>query len=184
MIRLGPVDELARQFAAAQPFWHAIIDDAVEAGSFAALQAAFRAEPMVRLDDEIYSHLRGADPPLHPALRTFVAALPIGEVSRICGRPLSRADGAAYAYGEGDYLLPHSDAGANLRRAVAYAYYLAPPARGGELLLYEPGFREAVKRIEPRANRLVLFEVHDRALHEIAEVLAGRRDSIAGWFYP
>lgn len=184
MIRLGPLEALAREFEAALPFRHLVIDELLDPASFAALREAFRAEPMMRLDDEIYSHLRGAEPPLHPALREFLAALPLGDIARICGRPLSRLDGCAYAYGEGDYLLPHTDHQAALGRAIAYAYYLAAPARGGELLLYEPSFREVARRIEPRANRLALFEVHGGALHEIAEVLAGRRDSLAGWFYP
>ncbi len=38
--------------------------------------------------------------------------------------------------------------------------------------------------IEPRANRIVFFEVSDASLHQVREVLAGLRVSLAGWFYP
>ena len=184
MIRWPALPPLSQQFAAGKPFAHVVIDGLLDEASLAAMRAAFAAEPMARVDGEIYSHLRSMEPPLHQALLDFLQAMRPQAVAEICGRPLSRVDGSAYAYGEGDYLLPHSDHRTELGRAVAYAYYLASPERGGELLLYERTGRRVVTRIEPRANRLVLFEVHDRALHEIAEVLSGRRDSIAGWFYP
>ncbi len=34
------------------------------------------------------------------------------------------------------------------------------------------------------ANRLVVFDVSDVSLHQVREVLAGLRISLAGWFYP
>ena len=108
-------------------------------------------------------------------------------VSQICATKVSRADGSAYAYLPGHYLLPHSDARRAERRSIAYAFYIAAPRQGGELEFFAVSARgatRAARRIAARANRLVLFEVHDRALHQIREVLAGRRDSIAGWFYP
>jgi hypothetical protein len=186
MIRWPDAKELARAFAAGKPFRHVVIDGLVDAGDHARLLEGFGGEPLVPVEGEIYSHLRGMDPPMHATLRTFVDELGAAReaVSEICGVAVSRADGSAYAYREGDYLLPHSDHRSELGRAVAYAYYLAPPKSGGELDLYERTGKRATTRIAPRANRLVLFEVHDRALHEIREVLGGRRDSIAGWFYP
>ena len=33
-------------------------------------------------------------------------------------------------------------------------------------------------------NRLVVFDVGDGSLHQVHEVLAGLRISLAGWFYP
>jgi len=40
-----------------------------------------------------------------------------------------------------------------------------------------------VKCIEPRANRLVLFEVGPAAVHQVRGVTAGARVSLSGWFY-
>jgi Rps23 Pro-64 3,4-dihydroxylase Tpa1-like proline 4-hydroxylase len=184
MIRWPALPALARKFAKGEPFRHVLVDGVLDASEFAALTLGFLQEPMTRVEGEIHSHLRSAEPPANPSLRNFLQALSPAVVGQICGRSLSRVDGAAYTYAEGDYLLPHSDHRTEEGRAVAWAYYIAPPIRGGELDLYERTGRRVAKRIAPRANRLVLFEVHERALHEVREVIAGQRDSIAGWFYP
>jgi len=43
---------------------------------------------------------------------------------------------------------------------------------------------ESARVIEPRANRLVVFDVSDGSLHQVREVVSGLRISLAGWFYP
>ncbi len=114
------------------------------------------------------------------------------------GKPLTRADLRAYAYRPGDHLLPHTDHQQRLGRVIAYAYYLPSPEppQGGELELFACRREQAegdgddvcditsAKVIEPVANRLVLFEVGDRSLHQVREVTSGLRLSLAGWFYP
>jgi Rps23 Pro-64 3,4-dihydroxylase Tpa1-like proline 4-hydroxylase len=50
---------------------------------------------------------------------------------------------------------------------------------GGEIAL-----TVSARVIEPRSNRLVVFEVGDVSLHQVREVCAGLRISLAGWFYP
>jgi Rps23 Pro-64 3,4-dihydroxylase Tpa1-like proline 4-hydroxylase len=114
-------------------------------------------------------------------------------LARITGKQIVRADMRAYAYRPGDYLLPHSDHQEGLTRALAYAYYLPTPEppRGGELELFacdldrgEIVATESAKLIEPRSNRLVVFDVSDVSLHQVREVVAGLRLSLAGWFYP
>ena len=180
---LGP---LARTFGKARPFKHVVIDDALSADDHARITAAFDDEPHVLVDTEIYLHLRSSEPPMTPALWTFARDLQAdcGTVSEICGRPLTRADGSAYVYLPGHYLLPHTDSRISEGRAVAYAYYAGAPKKGGELELFDKTATRVVRKIAPRANRLVLFEVHDHALHQVREVLDGARTSIAGWFYP
>ncbi len=78
-------------------------------------------------------------------------------------------------------------------RALAYAWYLSSPEPpvGGELELYRcehDGLAltvtEPARLIEPVANRLAVFDVSDVSLHQVREVLAGLRISLAGWFYP
>jgi hypothetical protein len=187
------LEKLGREFRRAKPFAHAVIDDAVAAQDHARLASAFADEPQLLLENEIYLHLRGSDPPMTPALRGFCQALQAScaQVSAICGQTLSRADGAAYVYLAGHYLLPHSDSRKSEGRAIAYAYYVSAPVRGGELELFACTRRGAeivrtrpAKRIAARRNRLVLFEVSDLALHRVREVLDGARTSVAGWFYP
>lgn len=187
------LEALAHSFRSAQPFRHLVLDDAVASPEHERMIAAFEEEPRVLLEDEIYLHLRSSEPPLTPALRAFCEALrrSCREVSRICGQKLSRADGSAYVYLPGHYLLPHSDSRPGEGRAIAYAYYVGAPEEGGELELFactrsggEIIHTQVAKRIEARANRLVLFEVTDLALHQVCEVLEGARTSVAGWFYP
>jgi Rps23 Pro-64 3,4-dihydroxylase Tpa1-like proline 4-hydroxylase len=103
-----------------------------------------------------------------------------------------RADLRAYAYRVGDYLLPHSDHQHGLERALAFAYYLPSPdpPDGGELELFRCSIEraeltatESARLIEPRPNRLVVFDVSDVSLHQVREVVGGLRISLAGWFY-
>ena len=183
----------ARAFRSARPFAQLVLDDVLEASQLARMAAAFDDEPHLLVENEIYLHLRSSEPPLAEPLRDFCAALQAScaTVARLCGQPLARADGSAYVYLAGHYLLPHSDSRQSEGRAIAYAFYVGAPEAGGELELFDCERRgsEIVRTtpavsIEPRANRLVLFEVHDLALHQVREVLAGARTSIAGWFYP
>ena len=184
---------LAREFARAKPFQHVVIDRALSPEDHARVVASFEDEPRVSVETEIYLHLRSSDPPMQAPLRAFHAALGAGcpTVSIICGTRLTRADGSAYVYLPGHYLLPHSDWRKTEGRAVAYAYYASAPERGGELELFHCATRggqivrtRVANKIAPRANRLVLFAVSEIALHQVAEVLEGARTSMAGWFYP
>jgi len=184
---------LARDFQRAKPFSHVVLDGLLAPHDHARLVGGFDHEPQVLVENEIYLHLRSSDPPMQPALRAFHAALgaECSTVSTICGTPVTRADGSAYVYLPGHYLLPHSDSRESEGRAIAYAYYVSAPKRGGELELFESRTRgreivrtRPARKIAPRANRLVLFAVSDVALHQVCEVLEGARTSVAGWFYP
>jgi Rps23 Pro-64 3,4-dihydroxylase Tpa1-like proline 4-hydroxylase len=98
----------------------------------------------------------------------------------------------AYAYRVGHYLLPHCDHQDGLGRELAYAYYLPSPEppSGGELEMFacraehgELVATDSAELFEPVPNRLIVFEVSSRSLHQVREVLAGLRISLAGWFY-
>jgi Rps23 Pro-64 3,4-dihydroxylase Tpa1-like proline 4-hydroxylase len=105
-------------------------------------------------------------------------------LSAVTGKTVMRADMRAYAYRAGHYLLPHNDHQEGVGRVFAYAYYLPTPEPpiDGALELFD-GYTSALL-IEPRPNRIVFFEVSDRSLHQVREVLGGLRASLAGWFYP
>lgn len=116
-------------------------------------------------------------------------------MSQITGKALDHADMRAYAYRVGHYLLPHTDRQEGVERLLAYAYYLPSPEppRGGELELFHCAVDRARDEItsttsallvEPRPNRLVVFDVSEISIHQVREVLGGLRISLAGWFYP
>ena len=201
MWQLGPAwrdeDALARAWRSAQPFPHVVIDDFAPAAALPGLLALLDDEGVAAYEGDLFAFDATAPAPTTGELRelrdAFGAAL-AGPLSRITGKPVARADLRAYAYRVGHYLLPHSDHQDGLARALAFAYYLPSPEppRGGELELYrcgvgadgELGSTESACVIEPRANRLVVFDVSDVSLHQVREVLGGLRLSLAGWFYP
>jgi Rps23 Pro-64 3,4-dihydroxylase Tpa1-like proline 4-hydroxylase len=181
-----------RQWARAQPFPHAVVDEA--ALDPEALLAVLEEEAVERYEGEIALFEASAPEPAGELarVRDAFAAAYAPAFTRITGKAVARVDMRAYAYRPGHYLLPHTDHRDGLARALAYAYYLPSPAppTGGELELYrctvaggeitavEPG-----RVIAPQANRLVVFDVSDASLHQVREVLAGVRLSLAGWFY-
>ena len=182
------VDEtrLAADWRSAAPFPHVIVDDVLTPEDLDAVMAILDEEPVELAASDIFMFEATAPEPTTAAFRElrdqFARDLaPV--MSNIGGVPVSRVDMRAYAYRPGHYLLPHTDNGDGLGRVYAYAYYLPSPEPpdDGELELFE-GVTSA-KRIAPRANRLVVFEVSDRSLHQVREVLDGLRISLAGWFY-
>jgi Rps23 Pro-64 3,4-dihydroxylase Tpa1-like proline 4-hydroxylase len=199
MWRLGPAwqdeEELARAWRAAAPFPHLVIDDFAFADVLPELLAVIDDEPVSDYRGDIFAFEATAPEPRNATFRelrdAFAAAL-AGPLSRIAGRPVQRADMRAYAYRAGHHLLPHTDHQEGVGRVLAYAYYLPSPEppEGGELELFRCATEGgeivetvSARLIEPRPNRLVVFEVGDVSLHQVREVLAGLRISLAGWFY-
>jgi Rps23 Pro-64 3,4-dihydroxylase Tpa1-like proline 4-hydroxylase len=187
---------LSTRWSASRPFPHVVLDDFVAAEALPALLALVDDEPVERRESDLFAFDATAPEPTTPALRALreeLAASLAPALSRITGKRVTRVDLRAYAYRPGDHLLPHSDHQVGLDRALAYAYYLPSPdpPRGGELELFrctvDDGAIVAIESalvIEPRANRLVVFEVSDVSLHQVREVLGGLRISLAGWFHP
>jgi len=188
--------ELAATWRAAEPFPHLVIDDFVPADALAELHAILDEEPVERHEGDLFAFEATAPEPTTAelrALRDGFAATLAPALSTITTKPVTRVDMRAYAYRPGHYLLPHSDHQHGLARALAYAYYLPSPEPplGGELELFrcrvERGAivaTDSERVIEPRANRLVVFDVSDISLHQVREVLGGLRISLAGWFLP
>lgn len=187
--------DLAETWRTASPFPHLVFDNVLSEASLAELMAVLEDEAIEHYENDIYSFDASSPTNVSDALshvrddfgKTFAPAL-----ARITGKPVTRADMRAYAYRPGHYLLPHSDHQMGVGRQLAYAYY-APspePPKDGALELYrceleagEVVRAESARIIEPRANRLAVFDVSDISLHQVREVLDGLRVSLAGWFY-
>ncbi|MEO8842786.1 MAG: 2OG-Fe(II) oxygenase [Kofleriaceae bacterium] len=192
MWQLGPEwrDEasLASRWHAAAPFPHLIFDDVVAEG----LMEVLDDEHVDRYEGDLFA-FEASRPGGMREIREEFAAVLGPALARITGKRIASADMRAYAYRPGHYLLPHSDHQDGLERVLAYAYYLPSPEppRGGELELFRCELAEgaivatdSALLIEPRPHRLVVFDVSDVSLHQVREVLAGLRISLAGWFYP
>ncbi len=187
---------LSHAWRTAAPFPHVVIDDLLAASDVAALFEIIDHEPVEFGATDIYAFDATAPVPTTPAMamlrNSFAAALsPV--LTQLSGRTVARVDMRAYAYRPGHYLLPHTDHQDELGRILAYAYYLPTPEPpvGGELELFAAqlldghlGAASSTQLFAPMPNRLVVFEVSERSLHQVREVVQGLRLSLAGWFYP
>ena len=84
-------------------------------------------------------------------------------------------------YQDTDFLLPHDDRLSG--RRIAFMIYLSDldEKDGGALLLYG---KKGVKKIRPRSRSFVFFEVSDRSLHGVEEVVTkNKRYALSGWFH-
>jgi hypothetical protein len=186
---------LGAAWQAARPFPHVIVDGLVADDALHTLRAAMAEEPHWPNSNEIYEMMGSAQPMSHPTLRAFEATLgghaAVEAVRAVTGKPVGRIEMRSYVFMPGMYLLPHSDCQRAIGRLVAFAFYLWPgPCEGGELELFDcvvDGDAVVTSHpagtIEPRANRLVLFDVSPASLHQVREVRAGARLSLSGWFY-
>ncbi len=186
------VPALAAAWRAALPFPHVVVDELVAPARVDDLCAAIAREPHWPNRGDFYEMMASSDPPAHETLRAFAADLARAPIAALTGKPVGRLEWRSYVYLPGAYLLPHSDCRADMRRAIAFAYYLSNAAdvNGGELEFFDCKLdgdeiieTKSAKTIAPEANRLVLFDVSLQSLHQVREVLSGGRVSLSGWFY-
>lgn len=187
---------LAEAWRRAQPFPHVVIDGMVCAAELDVLRESIGREPHAPEHSEIVDCFASAPELTEPNLAAFAAAMASPEVLAavhgITGKRVSTVEVRSYCYITGGYLLPHTDGMRALGRQVAFAAYLSldEQCAGGELELFrceldasgDLAVAEPAAMIEHRGNRLVLFDVSETSLHQIREVIAGSRISLAGWF--
>lgn len=186
---------LTGRWGRARPFPHVIVDDWLDERARQALLEALADEPAEHMVSEIYE-VMGTGEATTPVLQSLMSVMNgpemLATVSAIAGEELSRASLRGYAYGPGHFLLPHHDRDRDATRRVAIVIYVdaTDDLVGGELELFDCARQgDAIVAttsailLEPRPGRLVLFDVSNDSLHQVREVTAGRRTSIAGWFY-
>ncbi len=189
------VDQLTVQWRGSEPFPFAVAEDVLDASAIDEIFGVLDEEPVELYGSDIFAFDATAPEPVTDAfrgLRDQLARELSPLLSAVTGKHVTRADMRGYAYRPGHYLLPHTDHQDGLQRLLAYAYYLPSPdpPLGGELELYrctlagdELVQTDSAKLVEPRPNRLVVFDVSDVSLHQVRETLGGLRLSLAGWFY-
>jgi Rps23 Pro-64 3,4-dihydroxylase Tpa1-like proline 4-hydroxylase len=189
------IADLRAEWCAARPFAHVILDDFLPAADLAALREAVAREAHYANTTDFYEVMASELPPRGERLTGLARELDGARrfFSDVSNKPLGRVDLRSYVYLGGSFLLPHSDAGADAMRQVAWAYYLLPrsSSTGGELELFDCAMHgdeiiaaTSGKLIEPVENRFVFFDVTPASLHQVREVTSGGRVSLSGWFYP
>ena len=199
------------EYAAAQPFPHAVIDNFLPKR---ALEMALEGFPPP--DSIFWKHTTNANTAAKADLRygfsstkdlMFGAARPVflefisgsfcGFLDSLCGMHFLVADpyyveGGYHMVGDGGRLAAHADFSHHpmgLERRVNVLLYLNPgwkPEYGGNLKLYDPAMRPVVE-IEPKLNRCVIFSTSETSFHGHPEPMSlppgVLRRSIALYYY-
>lgn len=188
---------LAAAWSAAAPFPHVIVEGAFTPAVLDGLRGALAQEPHWGERSEVVDGMASAPAFAQPVLVAFAAALAapatLDAIAAVTGKRVTRAEVRSYVYPPGGYLLPHTDHRRDVGRQVAFAAYVHDEGTcgGGELELFACTLDDATGEItatrgaaciEPRTNRLVLFDVSARSLHQIREITLGARIAMAGWF--
>ncbi|GBG26666.1 Prolyl 3-hydroxylase OGFOD1 [Hondaea fermentalgiana] len=197
------LEALKTSFEDALPFPHASLDNFVkdEAVLEKLQEEIMKDELFFPKENDLFSFMQTKDlaekrAERPGAIKDFVDALYSREMRDILTE-LTGVQGltdhfdlTSSVYTETNNLLCHDDELSS--RRIAYILYLVPEdwseADGGTLDLFTVDANKQpngiMKRIVPKRNSLVFFEVSDRSYHQVAEVLKDKpRHSIGGWFH-
>ena len=212
LVDLAPLEaripELRERYASSAPYPHIALDDVLHPEALEAVCAEFEAIPedtwtnYLHLNERKFGHTQVAH--WGPALQALREELSserfVRFVSEVAGIPGLHADdvmdgGGLHKSLPGGFLNVHADFTAHhskpgWRRRVNLLLYLNPewqPGWGGELELWSRDMRACVTRVEPRANRILLFTTDTDSFHGHPEPLrfpAGQaRRSLALYYF-
>jgi len=90
-------------------------------------------------------------------------------------------DISALRYTEGFFYKPHVDHCMQHPRTLSAIFLLNNDYEGGHLCFYEPNNVDLIKRVEVKANRLIMWPSNFLYPHAIEPVTKGKRYSIVTW---
>ena len=200
------ITDLSKQFQSASPFPHLVIDDFLDPAVADQIHDEVRATAAnVDASNDLTQKLKIActdweafGPQTARLIAWFNSAGFIAPLEKISGIDGLFGDpwlegGGIHQTSRGGFLKMHTDFNWNAKlradRRINILYYLNRDWRadyGGELVLARVG-EEAQARIEPRFNRLVIFNTNDTTLHGHPKPLTFPDDypraSIAMYYY-
>lgn len=189
------LQKLAKEFAAAEPFSHIALHDLLRKERLQQLEHALAQQQFSRKEADLFSFFQTADlfSVKDKAIREFLALLQSEEftawANSITGvkTKTGKVDAAGFVYADGDHLLCHDDGLSSRKIAYIMNFSTLRAKQGGTLSLFSSNTRSEpvtiAKRITPRRNTLVLFNVTRRSHHQVDEVLGARRMTITGWLH-
>ena len=208
---LGRVSELSRQFAAAEPFRHVVIDDFLTAAFAGRLLAEFPAfEKGNSVGDDgrpggksTLERIKSLGPSYRSLDLTIQSPEFLGFIGELTGIEAPLYDpfylgGGTHENRHDQALQAHVDfnyhPSERWHRRLNLIVYLNPvweEGWGGNLELYRDPYRDAgpMVRVVPRMNRCVIFETTEKSWHAFDRITlpAGKTDlsrrSVALYFY-
>lgn len=182
-------DDLKKLFREAKPFPHLVLKDFFDVDKITPVGEALLRETFHGYNSDLFQFQQTDDckNAKSKAVREFHEFFSskefIGFIGGITGKRLKSIDMSGFMYGDMDYLLPHDDRLEG--RKIAYVMNLSEgftEKDGGALQFFEG--KKIAKTIVPSFNALTLFEVSDKSVHRVGEVLCEKaRLSLAGWFH-
>lgn len=194
---LGEISEKNGE-ASTTPFYHRVIDNFLPEDTLKEVIERHRETEFYEKHSDLFHFLQSNELKNEKQFSSF-----LGLVRNEMQKDLSylnkkveeeEMDLFASIYDPGHYLLPHDDC--ITQRVLAFSFYLNSPLEeaenvensgnthskeNGHLALYDKDGRTVVRRVEPVANRLVIFEVSSRSYHEVEMMRIGRRAALTGW---
>jgi len=188
-------DFLRKEFISAKPFPHVIIENFLNPSMFVNILKALEKEVFFEKNSDLFNFLQTNDfcniknTTLKLLRDTLINRDFINFIEELTKTKISQTkiDMSASLYKKGDYLLCHDDR--LEKRKLAYIIYLSTLKKedGGSLNLFssiDKNPQKIEKKIFPKANSFMIFEVTSSSFHEVEEILRkNERISIAGWFY-
>lgn len=183
-----PAEPLAQRYGNAQPFPHLVLDDLLPVAEAPALEQACRQAPtpvdssngFTQAGKTTLNDWRRMPPPLRDACALFNSGSFVDWLEAITGLQALIADphldgGGLHRTERGGFLKLHTDFSWNARlrlhRRINVLLFLNSgyqPSWGGRLLFSRHPSRESLEQmtaIEPRFNRLVIFNTNDTTFH-------------------
>lgn len=189
------VADKMKEFGKGKPFSHVVFDGFLQKKVVEGLLTGFEKEFFEQKRADLFQFSQTSD--LHgskqKALKAFVHFLDSPEFAeyliRITGVKMKAGASDVFGsrYSSTDYLLCHDDQLEG--RKLAFIFYLNTlrETQGGALAFRAdmkgvPG--KIVKRIHPKAGRLVVFPVSSQSWHEVEEIVSEvNRYAIGGWLH-
>ena len=192
---LAEEKKLNAEFRQAQPFPHLVIPNFLIKEQAGNLLKALAQERFLPKEADLFKLMQTDDlagtknKNLQEFRRVLASQEFVGWLSKVTGITLTPGviDMAGSLYQDTDFLLCHDDRLEG--RKIAYMYYLSDfkEREGGSLnFLGHKGTTptKVLRKIAPKFNTFVFFEVSPHSFHEVEEVLVKKqRITIGGWFH-
>ncbi len=181
--------KLAKTFTKGKPFPYIVMDNFFDEKTLNRVRNALTREHYDLKESDLFTFLQSRDlnGAKDKAVKGFVDYLKsesfIQYIGGLTGTKLKKGKISVHStvYTNTHYLLCHDDELDT--RKIALMIYLTDmkPKDGGSLRLFSKN--GMVKSVTPKFNRLALFKISDKSLHDVEEVYTDAIRLTLGWWY-